>query len=79
MFLGPKFGIDGIREYTKVFDKPLLGSIIKPKTGISPQVLLEMVKELVDFYEGLGKDAPNATPEEIMKSIKDFLNCIKKE
>lgn len=48
LFLGPKFGIDGIRNYTKVHDKPLLGSIIKPKTGISPQVLLEMVKELVE-------------------------------
>ena len=47
-FLGPKFGINGIREYTKVFDKPLLGAIIKPKTGISPKILLEMVKELVE-------------------------------
>ena len=47
-FLGPKFGINGIREYTKSYDKPLFGSIIKPKTGITPQVLLEMVKELVE-------------------------------
>jgi ribulose 1,5-bisphosphate carboxylase large subunit-like protein len=47
-FLGPKFGIDGIRGFTKVYDKPLLGAIIKPKTGISPQILLEMVKELVE-------------------------------
>jgi len=47
-FLGPKFGITGIREYTKSYDKPLFGSIIKPKTGITPQVLLEMVKELVE-------------------------------
>lgn len=48
-FKGPKFGITGIREYVGVpDDKPLLGAIIKPKTGISPQVLLEMVKQLVD-------------------------------
>tara|TARA_B100001939_G_scaffold84718_1_gene72380 strand:+ start:369 stop:1508 length:1140 start_codon:yes stop_codon:yes gene_type:complete len=47
-FLGPKFGITGIREYTKCFDKPLLGSIIKPKTGMTPKTLLEMVKELVE-------------------------------
>lgn len=47
-FLGPKFGINGIREFTGVFDKPLLGAIVKPKTGISPEILLEMVKELVD-------------------------------
>lgn len=48
LFLGPKFGIKGIREYTNVYDKPLLGAIIKPKTGISAEVLLEMVKELVE-------------------------------
>lgn len=47
-FKGPKFGISGIREYTKVKSGPILGSIIKPKTGISPQVLLDMVKQLVD-------------------------------
>ena len=47
-FMGPKFGIKGIREYTKVYDKPILGGIVKPKTGITPQVLLEMVKELVE-------------------------------
>jgi ribulose-bisphosphate carboxylase large chain len=47
-FLGPKYGIDGIREFTGVKDKPLFGAIVKPKTGISPETLLEMVKELVE-------------------------------
>jgi len=47
-FLGPKFGITGIREFTGVKDKPLFGAIVKPKTGITPEVLLEMVKELVE-------------------------------
>jgi ribulose-bisphosphate carboxylase large chain len=48
LFMGPKFGITGIREYTKTYDKPLLGAIVKPKTGITPAILLEMVKELVE-------------------------------
>lgn len=47
-FKGPKFGISKIREFTGIANKPLLGAIIKPKTGISPQILLEMVKELVE-------------------------------
>jgi len=47
-FLGPKFGATGIREYTQTYNKPLLGAIVKPKTGITPQVLLGMVKELVE-------------------------------
>jgi len=47
-FKGPKFGINGVREFTKTWNKPLLGGIVKPKTGITPQVLLELVKELVE-------------------------------
>lgn len=47
-FLKPKQGISGIRKYTNTQGKPLLGGIVKPKTGISPQILLEMVKELVE-------------------------------
>ena len=47
-FKKPKQGIEGIRKYTNSFNKPLLGGIVKPKTGISPQVLLEMVKQMVE-------------------------------
>jgi len=47
-FLGPKFGIKGIRDYLKLEGKPILGAIIKPKTGITPDILLQMVKELVE-------------------------------
>lgn len=47
-FLGPKYGITGIREYLNLKDKPLLGGIVKPKTGITPEILLNMVKEMVE-------------------------------
>lgn len=47
-FLGPKFGIKGIRDYIGVHDRPVLGGIIKPKTGITPDILLKMVQELVE-------------------------------
>jgi len=47
-FRGPRFGIAGIREYLGLQGKPLLGGIVKPKTGITPAVLLEMVKEMVE-------------------------------
>lgn len=47
-FLGPKYGIAGIREFTKCKNKPLFGGIVKPKIGVSPEVLLEMVKEMVE-------------------------------
>ncbi len=48
MFLGPKYGIDGIREFTGCHDKPLFGGIVKPKIGVTPETLLEMVKEMVE-------------------------------
>lgn len=47
-FLKPKFGIDGIRKFTGVFGKPILGGIIKPKIGINVKTLLQMVKEMVE-------------------------------
>jgi len=47
-FLGPKFGLSGFRELTGQYNKPLFGSIVKPKIGITPEVLLEMVKQMVD-------------------------------
>ena len=33
-FKGPKFGIDGIRNLLKVENRPLLGTIVKPKVGL---------------------------------------------
>ena len=47
-FKRPAHGITGMREFTGVFGKPLFGGIVKPKTGITPQTLLDMTKELVE-------------------------------
>ena len=37
-FQGPKFGIQGIRDILKVYDRPLLNNMIKPCTGYTPEV-----------------------------------------
>ena len=54
-FKGPKFGMENIRQRAKVGERPLLGGIIKPKTGITAVQLREMVLELcrggVDFIK----------------------------
>lgn len=47
-FLGPKFGLTGFRKITGQYGKPLFGSIVKPKVVTSPQMLLDMVKQMVD-------------------------------
>jgi ribulose-bisphosphate carboxylase large chain len=45
--LKPAYGIDGFRKLNGVYEKPFLGGIIKPKVGMSPEILLEVVKEMV--------------------------------
>lgn len=79
-FKGPKFGIQKTREFVNVFDKPLFGAIVKPKTGITPQVLLEMVKELVEGGVNFIKEDeilsnPSfCTIEERVPLIMDYIN-----
>ncbi|MFX0028170.1 MAG: type III ribulose-bisphosphate carboxylase [Candidatus Hermodarchaeota archaeon] len=34
-YKGPKFGIEGIRKLVKVENRPLLGTIVKPKVGLN--------------------------------------------
>jgi len=78
-FLGPKYGIDGIREFTKTYNKPMFGGIIKPKIGVSSQVLLEMVKEMVEGGVNFIKEDeilsnPTCSPiEERVPMIMDYL------
>jgi ribulose-bisphosphate carboxylase large chain len=33
-FKGPRYGVEGIRKLLKVYDRPLVGTIIKPKLGL---------------------------------------------
>ncbi len=47
-FLGPKFGIEGFRNFTKTYDKPFLGGIVKPKVCMNEDILLDLVKALVE-------------------------------
>lgn len=44
----PTIGLSKFRERTSNYNKPFLGAIVKPKTGVSKEILLDMVKELID-------------------------------
>ena len=48
LFYRPKYGLSGMRNFTGCIDKPLLGAIIKPKIGITPDALYDIVSELID-------------------------------
>ncbi|HQQ25679.1 MAG TPA: RuBisCO large subunit C-terminal-like domain-containing protein, partial [Methanomassiliicoccales archaeon] len=44
-FKGPKYGIDGMRSILKRPTKPLVGTIVKPKIGLSPKETADYVYE----------------------------------
>lgn len=52
---GPQFGVDGTRQLTGVRDRPILGTIVKPSVGLTPQQTAALVAELgragVDFIK----------------------------
>ena len=45
-FIGPKFGIEGIRKLTGVPERPIICSMIKPCTGATPDDVYALVHEL---------------------------------
>jgi len=79
-FHGPKFGIKGIRELTNQYNKPLLGSIIKPKIGLKPKLIVDIVSQLVDGGVNFIKEDeimvnPNIAPlEKRVELISNYLS-----
>lgn len=47
-YQGPQFGVAGTRRLAGVFDRPIIGTIIKPSVGLSPEATAEQVRGLVD-------------------------------
>lgn len=44
----PRYGLSGMRALTGNYNKPLLGSIVKPKTGLTGRALQEIVEAFVE-------------------------------
>jgi ribulose-bisphosphate carboxylase large chain len=66
-FKGPKFGINGIRKLLKVYDRPLLGSIIKPKMGLSPKYHAKVAHDCWVGGVDIVKDDENLTNQNFNK------------
>jgi ribulose-bisphosphate carboxylase large chain len=66
-FPGPAFGPEGIREKTGVFDRPLIGSIIKPKLGLGTKGHVKVVMEVFEGGADFVKDDENLTSQEFNK------------
>jgi ribulose-bisphosphate carboxylase large chain len=55
-FRGPNFGVAGTRKLTGVENRPLIGTIIKPSIGLSPQQTADLVRELAEAGIDFVKD-----------------------
>jgi len=81
-FRGPKFGIEGCRKLTGAYDRPLIGTIIKPSIGMSPEQTAELVKALaeagIDFIKddellsSSGNSPFAARVDAVMRVINDY-------
>ncbi len=88
-FPGPQFGTEVTREIVDVWDRPIIGSIIKPNVGLSPDETGDIVSDIVhsgvDFIKD---DKLLANPsysrvedriEAVMKVIHDYRDETGKE
>jgi len=60
IFKGPKFGVQGIREYLKIPKRPLLNNMIKPCTGYPPELGAKLA------YEALAGGADFVKDDELL-------------
>jgi len=80
VFGGPKFGIAGTRGLTGVCDRPIIGTIIKPSVGMSPQQTAELVGQLVgagiDFIKDdeLMANPPHSRLDRRMEAVMRVIN-----
>ena len=76
-FQGPKYGIKGLRKKFKIYNRPFVGTIVKPKVGLQPG---EHSQVAYDSWLGgcdVVKDDENLTSQTFNEFKKRFLKTIK--
>jgi ribulose-bisphosphate carboxylase large chain len=79
-FPGPQFGIDGTRDIVGVRDRPIIGTIVKPSVGLSPEDTAALVEELVesglDFIKDdeLIADPPYSRVRDRVEAVMDVIH-----
>jgi len=82
VYSGPQFGIAGTRKLTNVYERPLIGTIIKPSVGLTPAQTADLVQTLAEADVDFIKDDelignPPYSPlkervEAVMRVINDY-------
>ncbi|MEM4318606.1 MAG: type III ribulose-bisphosphate carboxylase [Candidatus Pacearchaeota archaeon] len=77
IFRGPKYGIPGIRKILKIKDRPLVGTIVKPKLGLKTKDHAQVAYEawlggcdIVKDDENLANQTFNRFEERLRETIK---------
>jgi ribulose-bisphosphate carboxylase large chain len=79
-YQGPQFGVEGTRRLTGVHGRPVIGTIIKPSVGMTPEQTAAQVKMLaeagVDFIKDdeLQADGPHCPFEQRVSAVLRVLN-----
>jgi ribulose-bisphosphate carboxylase large chain len=77
---GPAFGIDGTRRLTGVHTGPLIGTILKPSVGLTPEQTAAEVRKLIDggidFIKDdeLQADGPHCPFDERVRAVMREVN-----
>ena len=77
---GPRFGVEGTRKLADVWDRPLIGTIIKPSIGLDASATAELTRTLVeagiDFIKDdeLQSDGPNCPFEDRARAVMAVIN-----
>jgi len=69
-FKGPGKGIPGVREATGVYDRPIMGTVPKPKVGYSHEEIAEVAYEFLVGGMDFVKDDENLTSPSFCKFEK---------
>ncbi len=82
---GPSYTLDDMRKYLNVYDRPILGTIIKPKMGLTSA---EYAEAAYDFWVGGGDFVKNDEPQanqdfcpydKMVKNVKPAMDKAVKE
>jgi len=77
---GPQFGIEGTRRLAGVHGRPIIGTIVKPSVGLSPQQTADLVRELaeagIDFVKDdeLMADPPHSPLAQRVEAVMRVIN-----
>jgi len=79
-YAGPQFGISGTRKLAGVYDRPIIGTIVKPSVGLTPQATADLVGDLagadIDFVKDdeLMANPPHSPIADRVSKVMEVIN-----